>query len=67
MKKFLSLLLVLMLALSLVACGEQGEQSGQGTDKISACFVTDMLGDNSFADAADRSQLKMKKIYRPAH
>ena len=67
MKKFLSMLLVLVLAFALVACGsapaeENTAPENEGTettpepeDKVSVCFITEALGDNSFADASDRS------------
>jgi len=67
MKKFLSMLLVLVLAFALVACGsapaeENTAPEGEGSettpepeDKVSVCFITEALGDNSFADASDRS------------
>ena len=67
MKKFLSMLLVLVLAFALVACGsapaeENTAPESEGTettpepeDKVSVCFITEALGDNSFADASDRS------------
>ena len=61
MKKFLSLLLVLVLALSLVACGggeETGGETGGETEGTNAdirvCYVVGALGDNSFADSCDR-------------
>ncbi|MBQ8995857.1 MAG: BMP family ABC transporter substrate-binding protein [Oscillospiraceae bacterium] len=68
MKKFLSMLLVLVLAFALVACGgapAEENTTPAGTDNttpvaeeedpISVCFITEALGDNSFADASDRS------------
>lgn len=68
MKKFLSLLLVLVLAFALVACGGQpaeenatpepsdaGNEPAEEDNKVSVCFITEALGDNSFADASDRS------------
>ena len=69
MKKFLSMLLVLMLALSLVACGtktegEAGtEGEGETVEPLSVCFITQQLGDNSFADAADRSMKSYADTY----
>ena len=69
MKKFLSMLLVLMLALSLVACGG-GQTEGEGetegnteAEALSVCFITQQLGDNSFADAADRSMKSYADTY----
>ncbi|MBQ6149101.1 MAG: BMP family ABC transporter substrate-binding protein [Oscillospiraceae bacterium] len=67
MKKFLSMLLVLVLAFALVACGsapaeenttpesESTDTTPEPEDKVSVCFITEALGDNSFADASDRS------------
>lgn len=64
MKKFLSLMLVLVLAFALVACGG-GETEPTGgndeptggetetTEPLSVCFVVSALGDNSFADSCD--------------
>ena len=58
MKKFLALLLVLILSLSLVACGGGGEETGGESEGANAdirvCFVVGALGDNSFADSCDR-------------
>lgn len=60
MKKFLTLLLILALSLSLVACGggeTGGETEGEGEASnadIRVCYVAAALGDNSFADSCDR-------------
>jgi len=61
MKKFLTLLLVLVLSLSFVACGggeETGGETGGETEgsnaDIRVCYVVGALGDNSFADSCDR-------------
>ena len=60
MKKFLTLLLILALSLSLVACGggeTGGETEGEGEASnadLRVCFVVGALGDNSFADSCDR-------------
>ncbi|MBR5501545.1 MAG: BMP family ABC transporter substrate-binding protein, partial [Oscillospiraceae bacterium] len=58
MKKFLTLLLILALSLSLVACGggeTGGETEGEASNAdIRVCFVVGALGDNSFADSCDR-------------
>lgn len=66
MKKLLTLLLVLAMVFSLVACGggnepaddnqgggNQGGGDNNGDDKIRIHMVVGRLGDNSFADAAD--------------
>ena len=60
MKKFLTLLLILALSLSLVVCGggeTGGETEGEGEASnadLRVCFVVGALGDNSFADSCDR-------------
>ncbi|MBR5502144.1 MAG: BMP family ABC transporter substrate-binding protein [Oscillospiraceae bacterium] len=57
MKKILALMLVLLLSVSLVACGGGGEEGGESAganSEIRVCFVVAALGDNSFADSCDR-------------
>ena len=73
MKKLISMLLVLVLAFALVACGSAPAQN-EGTNEpanepetttpaepevveepVKVCFIIEQLGDNSFADASDRS------------
>jgi basic membrane protein A len=74
MKKFLSMLLVLVLAFALVACG--GAPAEENTtpavtepeeevteDPISVCLIVTALGDNSFADASDRSMKEYVDTY----
>lgn len=63
MKKIFALLLVLVLSLALVSCGEPAPTPDAGTDtgnnggsepegdKIRVCFVASYLGDNSFSDS----------------
>lgn len=66
MKKFLSIALVLVLALALVACNktEGGDTPVDDTaKKISVCFITQQLGDNSFADASDRAMKGYQETY----
>lgn len=58
MKKFLALLLALMMVLSLVACGEKDtadtEPAGEGTDVYNVVYlVNGNLGDKSFFDSAE--------------
>lgn len=60
MKKFLSLILVLVLAFALVACGGSTDDGGSdttptdsGEDTLRVCLVVAALGDNSFSDSAD--------------
>jgi basic membrane protein A len=67
MKKFLSLLLVLVLAFALVACGSKNETPSGGNEggettpsggeetasPLRVCYVASALGDNSFADSCD--------------
>ena len=70
MKKLLSLLLVLVLAFALVACGNQpakeettpepaqnetNEEPEAEAKPLSICFITEQLGDNSFNDASDNA------------
>ena len=68
MKKFISLLLVLVLAFAFAACGEtpaeedttpaqpdEQQEEPVVEDKVSVCLIVSALGDNSFADASDRS------------
>ena len=68
MKKFISLVLVLVLAFALAACGSQPSEENttpdpapapaeepEVEDKVSVCLIVTALGDNSFADASDRS------------
>ena len=78
MKMFLSLILVLVLVFALAACGEAPAPSEENntpapadntpapaeeTKKISVCFITEALGDNSFADASDRSMKEYVEKY----
>ncbi|MDO5139225.1 MAG: BMP family ABC transporter substrate-binding protein [Oscillospiraceae bacterium] len=78
MKKVLSLILMLALVFVLAACGETPAPAEQGhtpapagdtpapaeeTKKISVCFITEALGDNSFADASDRSLKEYEQTY----
>jgi len=73
MKKFLSLLLVLVLAFALVACGgapaeenttpAETEPEEVTEDPISVCLIVTALGDNSFADASDRSMKEYVDTY----
>ena len=54
MKKLISLLLVLILALALVACGDKKEDdkpTPPEEDAIKVCFICTQLGDNSFQDS----------------
>jgi len=55
MKKFISLLLVLILALALVACGKKEDDKPVDPtpveDEFKICFVCTALGDNSFQDS----------------
>jgi basic membrane protein A len=63
MKKFLSLMLVLVLAFALVACGGGETEPAGGNDEptggesevaaLRVCYVVSALGDNSFADSCD--------------
>ena len=63
MKKFLSLMLVLVLAVALVACGGGETEPAGGNDEptggesevaaLRVCYVVSALGDNSFADSCD--------------
>jgi basic membrane protein A len=80
MKKFLSLLLVLVLAFALVACGSKPEENPTPAEEnttpaeentepveeeapVSVCFIIEALGDNSFADASDRSMKEYVEKY----
>ena len=74
MKKFLSMLLVLVLAFALVACGgapaeenttpaETEPETEVTEDPISVCLIVTALGDNSFADASDRSMKEYVDTY----
>ena len=68
MKKLISLVMVLVLALALVACGGTEEPSApdnttpdsttpsttpQEEQPLRVCFVAELLGDNSFSDSCD--------------
>jgi len=75
MKKVLSMLLVLVLAFALVACGGTQEETTQPEDngnettqeetekKLSICFICEALGDNSFNDASDNSLKEYAEKY----
>ena len=76
MKKFISLLLVLVLAFALAACGSAPaeedttpEPSPAQEDEpvveepVSVCLIVSALGDNSFADASDRSMKEYVQKY----
>ena len=76
MKKFISLLLVLVLAFALAACGEKPAEEDTTPaqtddkqeepvveDKVSVCLIVSALGDNSFADASDRSMKEYVNTY----
>lgn len=81
MKKFISLLLVLVLAFALVACGgaPAGNEGSNEPEKepetttpsepevveepVKVCFIIEQLGDNSFADASDRSLKEYEQKY----
>jgi len=76
MKKVLSMLLVLVFAFALVACGgtqeettTQPEDNGTETTqeetakKLSICFICEALGDNSFNDASDNSLKEYAEKY----
>ena len=77
MKKLISLLLVLVLAFALAACGSQpseedttpapapapAEDEPVVDDKVSVCLIVTALGDNSFADASDRSMKEYVQTY----
>ncbi len=57
MKKFFTLMMVLVLVFALAACGKKEEDKPVDPQpeekKIKVCFITQQLGDNSFADASD--------------
>ena len=76
MKKVLSMLLVLVFAFALVACGgtqeettTQPEDNGTETTqeetakKLSICFICEALGDNSFNYASDNSLKEYAEKY----
>ncbi|MDO5137579.1 MAG: BMP family ABC transporter substrate-binding protein [Oscillospiraceae bacterium] len=75
MKKFISLLLVLVLAFALAACGEKpseedttptpapAEDEPVVEEPVSVCLIVSALGDNSFADASDRSMKEYVQKY----
>ena len=77
MKKFISLLLVLVLAFALAACGEKpseedttpaptpapAEDEPVAEEPVSVCLIVSALGDNSFADASDRSMKEYVQKY----
>lgn len=69
MKKIVSLLMVLVLALMLVACGGTSEpaettepenttpaetETNTTDEPLRVCFVAELLGDNSFSDSCDK-------------
>ena len=68
MKKFLSLMLVLVLAFALVACGGGETEPAGGNDEptggesevaaLRVCYVVSALGDNSFADSCDNGLIE---------
>jgi len=56
MKKFFTMVMVLVMLFALTACGKKEEEptpEPEKEDKVSVCFITAALGDNSFADASD--------------
>ena len=65
MKKLFSVLVVLLLTLSLAACGEKPEEPKNTTDsddsKLRIAYVVGNLGDKSFSDSGEVGMNTLRK------